>query len=128
MSEQKEYNTLTSALVDVVASHRRLLNQLEEEREEEIHMRFALRKKQWDALEGERDAERAKREKTKAGASGSTLIQRIRFWREERKAVAELRREKLAELEDLRRQERVQEREVWAKRAASSPEDKEKSQ
>lgn len=115
----------TSALVDVVASHRRLLNQLEEEREVEIRMRFALRKKQWDALKPEREAERAERQKVKAAAAGSSWIQRIRLWREERKAVSEIRREKLAELEDLRRQERMQEKEVLAKRAASSPEDKE---
>src|SRR5271157_6498063 len=40
----------TSALVDVVASNRRVLDQLEDEREQEMRMRFALLKNEWDAL------------------------------------------------------------------------------
>ncbi len=115
----------TSSLVDVVASNRRLLEQLEYEREQEMHMRFALRKKEWDALKAERDAERVEKEKTKNLAAGSSFIQRLRIWREERKKVAELRREKVAEMEDLRRQERLNERKAEAKAATSGPEDKE---
>jgi hypothetical protein len=115
----------TSSLVDVVASNRRLLEQMEEEREREMHMRFALSKKEWDALKAERDAERVEKEKTKNLAAGSSFIQRLRIWREERKKVAELRREKVAEMEDLRRQERLNERKAEAKPATSSPEDKE---
>jgi hypothetical protein len=105
----------TSALVDVVASNRRLLNQLEDEREQEMHMRFAMRKAQWDALKTEREAERAEKEKTRNSASGSSFIQRLKIWRDERKRVAELRRQKVAEIEDLRRQERPHEEEVRAK-------------
>jgi hypothetical protein len=111
----------TSALVDVVASHRRLLDQLEDEREQEIHMRFALREKEWDALKTERDAERAEREKIKTAAAGSSLSERFRTWRAERKRVAELRRENRAELEDLRRQERLKEKEVGTEPAAGGP-------
>src|SRR5277367_1456994 len=37
----------TSVLVTVVSGHRQLLEQLEEERVKEMHMRFALRKKEW---------------------------------------------------------------------------------
>ena len=114
----------TSALVDVVASNRRLLEQLEEEREQEMHMRFALRKKLWDDLKAERDAERAEREKTKTAAAGSSLMQRFRMWREERKEVAEIRRENRAEMEDLRRQERLKEKEAEATPVASNPPDK----
>jgi hypothetical protein len=115
----------TSALVDVVASNRRLIDQLVDEREQEMHMRFSLRRKVWDALRAERDAERAVKEETKTAAAGSSFIQRLGIWREERKRVAELRREKLAELKDLRRQERLKEREVEAIAATSRPEDKE---
>ncbi|MGA9496642.1 MAG: potassium channel family protein [Terriglobales bacterium] len=114
----------TSALVDVVASNRRLLEQLEDEREQEMHMRFALRKKQWDDLKAARDAERAAREKIKTAAAGSSLRQRFRMWREERKEVAEIRRENKAEMEDLRRQERLKEKEAEAKPMASNPPDK----
>jgi hypothetical protein len=113
----------TSALVDVVTSHRRLLNRLEDEREQEMHMRFALQKKQWDALKTERDTERVERQKTKASAAGSSLIQRIRLWREERKRVAELRKENRAEIEDLHRQERMKEGQAEAMRATGQPKD-----
>jgi hypothetical protein len=106
----------TSALVDVVASNRRLLEQLEDEREQEMHMRVVLRKKEWAALRAERDAEHALKERFETPAPGSSLIQKVRIWRGERKRVADLRREKVAEMEDLLRQERLKERE---NRAAS---------
>ena len=115
----------TSALVDVVASNRRVLDQLEDEREQEIHMRVALRKEQWDALRAERDVERAEKEKIRTAAAGSSFIQRLGIWREERKRVAELRRQNRAEMEDLRRQERLNEREALAKSAARKPEGRE---
>jgi Ion channel len=41
----------TSALVTVVSSHRKLVEQLEQERAQEMHMRFALRKEEWDAID-----------------------------------------------------------------------------
>ena len=114
----------TSALVDVVASNRRLLEQLEGELDREMHMRFALRKKEWDALKTEIETERAEEEKTKTSGAESSLMGRCRTWWEERKTVVELRKEKLAEIEDLRRQERLKEREIETKAVASSPEDK----
>ena len=113
----------TSALVDMVASHRRLLDQLEDEREQEMRMRFAMRKQELEILRTARDAELADKEKAKTLAAGSSFIQRFSRWRQERKRLAVLRRESLAEMEDLHRQERLKEREATAK-AASSPEDK----
>ena len=114
----------TSALVDVVASYRRLLNRMEDEREQEMHMRFAMRKQEWDLLKTEREAEQSAKEKAKTQAAGSSLVQRFSIWREERKRVAADRREKLAEIEDLRWQERRSERQVEAKVPAKSAEDK----
>ena len=110
----------TSALVDVVASNRRLINQLEDEREQEMYMRFALRKQQWATLKTERGAEQAAREKAKLAAAGSSLAERFRIWREERRNLQELRREKLRELEALRRQERLKELEIISKAAMTS--------
>ena len=100
----------TSALVDVVASNRRLLEQMEDEREQEIHMRFAMRKQAWDALRAERDAEHTQKEKTKSRDAGVTFLERCRMWREERNEVAILRRTKLREIEALRRTERQDEK------------------
>src|SRR5271156_113867 len=54
----------TSALVDVVASNGRLLEQLEVEREQEMHMRFALRKEEWEAVKNERATEQSMRAQT----------------------------------------------------------------
>jgi hypothetical protein len=114
----------TSALVDVVASNRRLFEQLEDEREQEMHMRFALRKKEWDALKTQKDAEQPEKEKTGKAAAGSSFIQKLKIWREEKHRVAELSKEKVTEIEDLRRQERLHERELGASVAESSPQDK----
>jgi hypothetical protein len=108
----------TSALVDVVASNRRLVDQMEEERIQQIRMRFALHKQEWATLKTERQAEHAEKEKDRTAAAGLSLRQSFRLWREERRKIAELRIERQAELEDLRRQERMKERELWAKRAA----------
>jgi hypothetical protein len=114
----------TSALVDVVASNRRLINQLEDEREQEMYMRFALRKQQWATLKTERGAEQAIRDKAKLAAAGSSLAHRFRIWREERRNLQELRREKLRELEAVRRQERLKELEIITKAATTNSPDK----
>ena len=114
----------TSALVDVVASNRRLINQLEDEREQEMYMRFALRKQQWELLKTERLAEGAAKEKARLATAGSSLAQRFRIWREERRDLQALRREKLREIEALRRQERSKELEAIAKATTTRPEDK----
>lgn len=113
----------TSVLVDVVATHRRLLNQLEEERIQEMHLRMDLRKQEWDALKAERDAEQAEEQKVQAAAAGLSFIQKFRIRREERKSIAELRREKVAGVEELRRQERLKENELGGKPAGNDPKD-----
>jgi len=99
----------TSALVDVVASNRRLLEQLEDEREREMHMRFALRKQEWDALKEQRVLVRAEREKARTQAAGASFFQRLRIWKEEMGRVKELRRAKAAEIEALRQKEHLYE-------------------
>ena len=99
----------TSALVDVVAAHGQLIEQLEDERLRELEMRMNLRKDEWDALKRERDGERSEKEKTGTQAAGVSFFQRRRIWKEEKKRVAELRRTKAAEIETLRRRERQEE-------------------
>jgi Ion channel len=66
----------TSALVDVVSSNGRLLEQLEDEREREIEMRLALRKEKWDVLTTERSKALSEREKTRTQLSGLSFFQR----------------------------------------------------
>ncbi len=117
----------TSALVDVVASNRRLLEHLEAELEREMQMRVALGEKEWDALKTEPGAEHAEKEKTGVSSAGYSLIGRCITWWEERKRLLELGKQKLAEIEDLRRQERLKEREIENQPVINNPEDKEQS-
>ena len=99
----------TSALVDVVASNGRLLEQLESERDQEMHMRFALRKDEWDVLKTERDDELSEKEKARTQLSGLSFFERRKIWREERKREDELRTTARAKIKDLRLKERESE-------------------
>jgi hypothetical protein len=107
----------TSALVGVVASHRQLLEQMEDEREHELRMRLALGKEEWSVLKKERDEERSEREKTRTEADGLSFFQQRKLWEEERKKNEELRSAMRAEIEELRRKERQDE----AKLGAATP-------
>jgi hypothetical protein len=95
----------TSALVDVVASNGRLLEQLEDEREREIEMRFALRKEEWDVLKTERSEALSEREKTRTQLSGLSFFQRRKVWREEWNREKEFRTTARAQIEDLHSKE-----------------------
>src|SRR6202041_1375357 len=79
--------------------------QLEEEREQEMHLRFTLRKDEWDALKRARDAEQSQREKTRAKVARIPFFEQVRMWREERKREAEILRATAAEIGELRRKE-----------------------
>jgi hypothetical protein len=114
----------TSALVDVVASNGRLLEQLEDEREREIEMRFALRKEEWDVLKTERSEQLSEREKTRTQLSGLSFFLRRKIWREERKKEQEFRNAARAQIKDLRQKERQDEQKLRPGTPAD-PKDKE---
>jgi hypothetical protein len=99
----------TSTLVDVVRSHRILIDQLEDEREREIQLRVKLRKVELNALKNEREAERSEKTKTRTQAAGLSFFQRRKIWKEEKKRDEELRRAEAAEIRELRRKERQDE-------------------
>jgi Ion channel len=99
----------TSALVDVVASSGRLLEQLEDEREREIEMRFALRKEEWDVLKTERSEALSERENTRMQLSGLSFFQRRKVLWEERNREEEFRTTARAQIQDLRQKERQDE-------------------
>jgi Ion channel len=115
----------TSALVNVVASNGRLLTQLEDEREREMHMRSSLRKEEWEALKRARAAELAERKKTKMQVSEAPFFQRHQIWEEERSREAELRRMVRAEIAELRRTERQNEEKLGPGEVAAESQDKE---
>jgi hypothetical protein len=114
----------TSSLVAVVAVHRNLIEQLEEEREQEMHMRFALRKDEWDALRKGRDAERSERKKTRADVAGTSFFQRHRMWNEEKKREKEIRKATAVEIKELRAKERQAEEKLGSDPSPIGPADK----
>ena len=115
----------TSALVGVVSSHRQLLEQMEEEREAELHMRLALGKEEWDVLKKERGQERSERQKARTQAYGASFVQQRQIWEEERKKNEELRRAMKAEIEELRRKERLNEEKLGSGTSPADSEHKE---
>jgi Ion channel len=118
----------TSALVDVAASNRRLMEQLEDEREREMEMRFTLRKEEWDARKTERDLERSDQEKTKAQYSGTSFFQRLKVWKGERIREEGFRSAERADVVELRKKERQGEEELGQAAVPSDQEDKDKRQ
>jgi hypothetical protein len=118
----------TSALVDVVASNGRLIEQLEVEREQEMHMRVALRKEEWEAVKRARDAEVSERGKIKAEGSDVPFFERYKVWEEERKSDEEIRRMVRAEVEELRRKERLEEEKLGTGEAGAGSQDKEQGE
>jgi hypothetical protein len=103
----------TSALVTVVTAHRKLVEQLEEERVQEMHMRFALRKQEWDALKSELGSERQEVERASTQATGASFLKWLGIRWAERKQLRELRRAKVTEIEELRRKERRKTPTIW---------------
>ena len=99
----------TSVLVTVVAGHKQLLEQLEEERVKEMHMRFALRGTEWGALKNEWNSELKEKERARAQAAGASFFEWRKIKSAERKRIQELRRAKFAEIKELRRSEREDE-------------------
>jgi hypothetical protein len=96
-------------LVNVVAAHGRLLEQLESERERQREMRVAARKAEWEVLAKEKDAERTVREQARKHAAGTGFFERRKIRREEKRKVAELWAAAREEIEDIRRKERSDE-------------------
>jgi len=99
----------TSSLVDLVRSHRQLIEVLEDERTKEQELRLSLEKDESDVLIRERAAERTERERANNEAAGKSFFQRRRVWKDERRKTKELQDAELAEIEALRRKERSDE-------------------
>jgi Ion channel len=114
----------TSSLVAVVAVHRQLIERLEEEREQEMQLRFTLRKNEWAALKGAIASERSEGGKTKTQVSGISFFHLLRLWKEEKKRSAEIRGSTLAEIQELRRKEREDEERLERDSSSKDSEDK----
>ena len=112
----------TSALVNVVRLNGQLLEQLEGEREQELHMRVALRREEWEVVKRGREAELSERERATAQVLEAPSFKRHEIWEEEWKREAVIRRVVRAEMEELFRKERqAEERLGTGEAAAESP-------
>jgi hypothetical protein len=114
----------TSALVDVVSSNGRLIEQLEDEREREMHMRFAMREEEWEVVKRESAAAQTEREKARAQMSGASLFERLNTWKEERGDEKKLRSAERAEIVELHRKEREDEEKLGAEETPPDPKGK----
>jgi hypothetical protein len=99
----------TSSLVGMVSAHLRLLEQLEEERQEEREMRRAELKEAWAAHSHEKEAVRASRLDARKQASAISFFRRHKIWKEERKKEKELRDAARADMAELYCKERLAE-------------------
>jgi hypothetical protein len=96
----------TSALVNMVAAHNALLEQLQEECAKEKELRRNLGLAVLDAHAREREAEHQASIEETQEAAGASLVRHWRLWREERQKLKAIRKGFRAEAKDLFRQER----------------------
>lgn len=105
----------TGTLATVIASHSQLITQMEEEREQEAHMRSALRQKEWEVVREERAAEKVEKDKTWTPAAGASFFKRRELWKSERKTARGIRKARALEVASLYRTERAAEKQLGRK-------------
>jgi hypothetical protein len=96
----------TSSLVSILSSYLRLVEQLEQERLQELNMRAAARKAAWDVLAKEKGLERAGKLDARKRAAGASFLQRWRIRREEKHRDKEMREAAVAEMKSILQKER----------------------
>ena len=96
----------TSSLVSVVSNHLRLVEQLEQERLQELNMRAAARKTAWDVLHKEKEVEHAGRLEASKRAGGASFFERRRIRKEEKRHEKEMRKSAVAEMQSVLQKER----------------------
>jgi len=99
----------TSLLVSMVSSYSRLIEQLEEERAQELDMRAAAFKAEGEVLDREKEEERAELTAAQAQASRTSFFQRRRILRQDELKIRQLRSEAHQEVETIREKERLDE-------------------
>ena len=112
----------TSSLVSIVSSYLKLVEQLEEERLQEMNLRAGLASAEWDLRVKERKAEQAAREAAAQKAHSASFLERRRIREDERREEKQLRTELNAEVEDLREKERREEKRLGETAAQDRPE------
>src|SRR6202041_3869157 len=95
----------TSALVGVVTSHNRLLEQLEIEREKQLELRAAARNAIGAVRGQESEAERASRLKNAKDHEARGVRERLENWRDEDKEIETMREAERAKIAEIRKKE-----------------------
>jgi hypothetical protein len=95
----------TSALVGVVISHNRLLEQLVIEREKQLELRAAGRSAVRTVRQQEDEAERALRLKNEKAHEAGGVRERFEEWREDHREIDALRETEQAKIAEIRKKE-----------------------
>ena len=95
----------TSSLVSVVSNHLRLVEQLEQERLQELNMRATARKAAWDVLNKEKELEHAGRLEASKRSAGTSFFERWRIRKEEKRHEKEMRKAAVAEMKSILQKE-----------------------
>jgi len=98
-----------SSLVNIVGGYIKLVGQLEEERLQELDMRRAERRAEWDAMRQESQMEQQSRVESGKREAGASFFERRRIRHEERQEENKLRAAARSEIGQLRRKEREDE-------------------
>jgi hypothetical protein len=95
----------TSSLVSVMSNHLKLMEQLEQERLQQLQMRADARQAAWDVLHNEKALEHAGKLEARKRKAGASFFVRWRIGREERRHEKEMRKAAVAEMKDILQKE-----------------------
>ena len=95
----------TSSLVSILSSYLHLVEQLEQERLQELKMRAAARQAAWDVLHREKALEQAAKLEARKRAAGASFFARWRIRKEEKRHEKDLREAAVAEMKSILQKE-----------------------
>ncbi len=95
----------TSSLVSILSSSLHLVEQVEQERLQELKMRAAARQAAWDVLHREKALEQAAKLEARKRAAGASFFARWRIRKEEKRHEKDLREAAVAEMKSILQKE-----------------------
>ncbi|MGA2370948.1 MAG: potassium channel family protein [Candidatus Korobacteraceae bacterium] len=95
----------TSSLVSILSSYLHLVEQVEQERLQELKMRAAARQAAWDVLHREKALEQAAKLEARKRAAGASFFARWRIRKEEKRHEKDLREAAVAEMKSILQKE-----------------------
>lgn len=99
----------TGLMVSMVQNYLQLIEKLEEERLEQIHIHSVALQQEIEALDAGKREENAAFAAAKQQASGTSFFQRRKIWKEEKLKVGQIRSEARKKARNIREQERLAE-------------------